>query len=59
VATLAVADELWGRLHTQEGELDNREGTIAAWEDGLAAFKRALGRAHVDRDVVCAQAKAV
>jgi hypothetical protein len=46
VAMSVVAVELREMLLTQERELDSREGTIAAWEDGLAAFERALGGAH-------------
>jgi hypothetical protein len=40
MATLTVAGEL---LLTRERELDNREGAIAVWDDGLVAFKCALG----------------
>jgi hypothetical protein len=43
VAMSVVAVELREMLLTQERELDSREGTIAAWEDGLAAFENALG----------------
>jgi hypothetical protein len=38
-----VAVELQGQLLARERELDSREGVITAWEDGLAAFERALG----------------
>jgi hypothetical protein len=38
-----VVDELQVQLLAQEREreLDNRQGTIVAWEDGLVASKRA------------------
>jgi hypothetical protein len=39
-------------------ELDSREGDIASWEDGLAAFERALGRLHIERNTKCVQAEA-
>jgi hypothetical protein len=52
-----VAAELQEQLLTQERELDSREGTIAAWEDGLAAYKCALGRMCMERDVEHIQAK--
>jgi hypothetical protein len=39
-------------------ELKSREGAITAWEDGLGAFERALGRVCSKRDTSCIQAKA-
>jgi hypothetical protein len=50
---LVVDDELREQLLTRERELDSREGAIAAWVDGLVAFKRALGRACTKHDVEC------
>jgi hypothetical protein len=47
------------QLLAQERKLDSREGAIVAWEDGLAAFERALGRACMERDAERAQAEAV
>jgi hypothetical protein len=41
---LALNVELQERLLAQERELDSREGAIATWEDGLAAFKCSLGK---------------
>jgi hypothetical protein len=40
-----VAIELEEQLLAQERELNSREGAIAAWEDGLEAFGRALKKA--------------
>jgi hypothetical protein len=45
-------------LLTRERELNSREGSIVAWEDVLAAFECALGRACMERDAKCAQAEA-
>jgi hypothetical protein len=44
-------DELQEQLFIWERELDNKEGTIIAWEDGLSTSKRALGRACMDCDI--------
>jgi hypothetical protein len=44
-------DELHEQLFIWERELDNKEGTIIAWEDGLSTSKRALGRACMDCDI--------
>jgi hypothetical protein len=41
-----------------ERELESREGTIAAWEGGLAAFERALGRVCMERDTSRIKAEA-
>jgi hypothetical protein len=46
-----VLDELQKQLLAPKGELDSREGTIIAWEDGLVTYKRALGIACMERDV--------
>jgi hypothetical protein len=46
-----VLDELQKQLLAPKGELDSREGTIIAWEDGLVTYKRALGIAFMERDV--------
>jgi hypothetical protein len=46
-------------LHAQEEELNNREEAIIAWEDGLAAFERALKRACMERDAERAKIEAV
>jgi hypothetical protein len=42
-----------GKLFAQERELNSREGTIAAWRDGLAAFEHALGKMLVECDTGC------
>jgi hypothetical protein len=39
--------------------MDNKEGTIIAWENGLVAFEHALGRACMECDAERAQVKAV
>jgi hypothetical protein len=58
VATSAVAIELREQLLAQERELESREGAIAGWEDGLAAFEHALGRVHREHDTHHVQAEA-
>jgi hypothetical protein len=55
----AALDELREQLFTRERKLDSREGTIVAWEDGLAASKCALGRACMERDTVRTQTEDV
>jgi hypothetical protein len=50
VAASVVAVELQEKLLARERELDSREGAIALWDDGLAAFKHALGKAHTECD---------
>jgi hypothetical protein len=40
-------------------ELDNREGTIVLWEDGLAASEHALGRSCMERDTELTQTEVV
>jgi hypothetical protein len=55
--TLAV--ELQGQLLARERELVSREGIIAAWEDGLVAFERALKNVRTERDAGHVQAKAI
>jgi hypothetical protein len=40
----AVAVKLQQQLIARGRELNSKEGDIAVWEDGLAAFKRALGK---------------
>jgi hypothetical protein len=47
-----------GATLARERELESREGAIATWEDGLVAFKRALGRVHSERDASRVQAEA-
>jgi hypothetical protein len=59
VATSAVLDELWVQLLARERELDSREGTIVAGEDGLVASECTLGRACMERNTECTQAKVV
>jgi hypothetical protein len=46
-------------LLVQEQELNRKEGTIATSEDGLAAFKCALGRVCKERNAEHAQTEAV
>jgi hypothetical protein len=50
VATSTVVVELREQLLTRERELESKEGVIAAWEDGLAAFEHALRRVRSKRD---------
>jgi hypothetical protein len=38
-----VIAELQKQLTPQERELDSRDGTIIAWEEGLMAYAHALG----------------
>jgi hypothetical protein len=45
-----VAVERYEQLLTWEWELNSREGAIAKWEDGLAAFDHALGMVRTERD---------
>jgi hypothetical protein len=45
-----AAIKLWEQLLSWERELETREGAIAAWEDGLVAFERALGRVRMECD---------
>jgi hypothetical protein len=40
-------------------ELDSREGVIATWEDGLAAFKCALGKVLIEHDAHHVRAEAI
>jgi hypothetical protein len=49
-----VLDELREQLLAWERELASREGIIISWEDGLAAFEHALGRACMECDTECA-----
>jgi hypothetical protein len=42
--------ELQEQVLVRERELDNREGAITMWEDGLVAFECALGRACTERE---------
>jgi hypothetical protein len=53
-----VAVKLREQLLAREREVDSREDVIAAWEDGLAASKHALGKACMDRDAEHVQAEA-
>jgi hypothetical protein len=52
-------NELQVRLLARERELDYREGTIVMWEEWMAAFECALGRACMERDAKRAEAEAV
>jgi hypothetical protein len=54
-----VTAELQGQLLAWERDLDSREHVLMAREDGLAASKCALGRAHMECDGECDQAEAV
>jgi hypothetical protein len=54
-----VAIELQGQVLARERELDSREGIIAAWEDGLVAFERTLGKVHVEHNISHVWAEAV
>jgi hypothetical protein len=54
-----MAIELQEQLLAQEGELDSREVTLIAWEDGLVVFECALGRVFMECDTECERAKAV
>jgi hypothetical protein len=58
VATSSVADKLWEQLLARERDLDSREGTIAAWEDGLLASEFSIGRVYVEHNAESAQAEA-
>jgi hypothetical protein len=58
VATPTVAVELRGQLLARERELERREGAITAWEDGLVAFERVLGRVHIEHNASHVQAEA-
>jgi hypothetical protein len=40
-------------------EQDSREGAMAVWDDGLAAFTRTLGEVHTECDSKCIQAEAI
>jgi hypothetical protein len=42
--------ELQGQLLARERELNSREGALTTCEDGLAAFKCALGKVLTERD---------
>jgi hypothetical protein len=53
-----VAEELREQLLIRERELDSRESTIAALEDGLATSEHTLGRECMERDTACTQAEA-
>jgi hypothetical protein len=57
--TTVVLDKLQEQLLVRVRELDNRQGAIIVWEDGLAASEHALRRVCVERDVECAQGEAV
>jgi hypothetical protein len=54
-----VVGELHVQLLSQEKALDNREGVIIAWEDGLAASEHALGRVCMECGTERAQAEDV
>jgi hypothetical protein len=54
-----MLDELWVQLLARERELDSREGTIVAGEDGLVASECTLGRACMEHNAECTQAKVV
>jgi hypothetical protein len=45
-----MLDEMQEQLLTREREMDSKEGTIIAWEDGLVSSEHALGRACVEHD---------
>jgi predicted nucleic acid-binding Zn-ribbon protein len=59
MATLVVVEELQEQLLVWERELDNQEGVIVAWEDGLAASKCAPRRVCMEHEVECAQTEGV
>jgi hypothetical protein len=42
--------ELQGQLLARERELNSREGALTTCEDGLAAFKCALGKVLMEHD---------
>jgi hypothetical protein len=50
---------LQGQLLTWEMELDSREGATTVWEDGLVAFKCALGKVLTECDTGRVRAEAV
>jgi hypothetical protein len=54
-----VAVELQGQLIARERELDSRECDIAAWDDVLVAFERALGKVLRECDIGRVWAEAV
>jgi hypothetical protein len=58
VVVSVVVAELQEQLLTWERQLDSREGTIAAWVDGLAPSEYAIGRVCMEHDVESIQAKA-
>jgi hypothetical protein len=43
----------------QERELDSKEGTLMAWEDGLVASECTVGRVQMECDIECDQAEAI
>jgi hypothetical protein len=59
VAASAVTVKLQEQLLAQEREMESRESTIIMWEDGLVAFRCALGEACIEHDVERAQAESV
>jgi hypothetical protein len=54
-----VTVELQGWLLARERELDNHEGAIVMWEEGLVAFAHVLGEVHAKCDVSHACADAI
>jgi hypothetical protein len=59
VAMSVVVGELQQQLLAWERELDSREGAIAAWEYGLAAFAHTLREVCTKCDVKHIPAEAV
>jgi hypothetical protein len=58
VATSTVVEDVQEQLLGQE-ELFSREGSIVAWEDGLATYEGTLGRVCLECDAERAQTEVV
>jgi hypothetical protein len=56
--TSTVVEELQRLLLIHE-ELNNREGAIVTWEDGLAAAQSALGKVCTEHDAAWAHTKVI
>jgi hypothetical protein len=59
VAASMMAIELQEQLPARERDLDSRECILMVWEDGLAAFEHALGKARMECDGECDQTEAI
>jgi hypothetical protein len=59
VATSTVVEDVQEQLLGQEEELFSREGSIVAWEDGLATYEGTLGRVCLKCDAERTQTEVV